>query len=185
MKHFCFVVILIASLFIFAEFVLAKENPDLPHFVAIEPWLARGGQPTEAGLRQLRDQGYKTIINFRTEKKWDQWERKRAEALGMNYIHMPWSVFWNPSPDLFDQFFDLIHDPSKQPVFYHCKHGQDRTGTMSFAYYFHDKGLSEKEAKEKAFEVVKPNLRYRWLVNRRIKFFLKQEALHAEMSAGK
>jgi protein tyrosine/serine phosphatase len=45
-------------------------------------------------------------------------------------------------------FFDVVLDPAKRPVFVHCAHGKDRTGTMCAVYRMEVDGWTP----EKAFE---------------------------------
>lgn len=44
------------------------------------------------------------------------------------------------------QFFDVVLDRAKQPVFFHCAHGRDRTGTMAAPYRIEIDGWTADEA---------------------------------------
>src|SRR5579883_3011382 len=41
------------------------SSVDLPQFHQVEPYLFRGGAPSDNGLKRLKDMGVKTIIDFR------------------------------------------------------------------------------------------------------------------------
>ena len=79
-----------------------KDFEDLPLFAPLNDWLYRGAQPTEKGLHELKEKGIRTVVNFRREKDWIEWERKEVESLGMKYVSLPWSI-WKPAkPALLD-----------------------------------------------------------------------------------
>ena len=39
-----------------------------------------------------------------------------------------------PTDEQVREFFTVVLDPARQPVFFHCAHGKDRTGTMAALY---------------------------------------------------
>jgi protein tyrosine/serine phosphatase len=43
-------------------------------------------------------------------------------------------------------FLKTVRDPSAQPVYFHCAHGKDRTGTMAAVYRMEVDGWSADEA---------------------------------------
>ena len=153
-----------------------KDSSDLPNFDALNEWLYRGAQPTGQGLRELKAKGIRTVVNFRDEPQWIEWEAKEVKALGMNYVSLPWSV-WKPvRPELLDQFFKALDNAENRPVFFHCHHGRDRTGVMATLALMRYQNLSEKEARNQALGKIRPHLRYRYFVNQKINFFLKEKA---------
>ena len=153
--------------------VFAKSE-DLPLFDSLNDWLYRGAQPTEAGIKELKQKGIHTVINFRNEDKWIKWEKEQVEKSGMKYVSLPWSITSSVKPELLDQFFETLDKPENRPVFFHCKHGRDRTGVMSTLAFMRYGNLSEKEARETALKTIRPNLRYSFFVNRKISFFIKK-----------
>ncbi|WP_163935086.1 sulfur transferase domain-containing protein [Paraferrimonas sp. SM1919] len=48
-----------------------------------------GGQPTKGDLTQLKQQGYKHVINLRSEGEQDWDEGQYVQSLGMNYHSLP------------------------------------------------------------------------------------------------
>jgi tyrosine-protein phosphatase SIW14 len=116
------------------------------HLVA--PGIVRGAQPTPEGLELLRECGVKTIINLRNEEVIVNREAADAERLGMRFVNIPLDVFVAPSAVAISDFMDTIHDPRNQPVFVHCQHGQERTGTMIGLYRIHHEGWSGGQAYE-------------------------------------
>ena len=120
--------------------------PGIPRFQAVTESLFRGGQPTEAGFRLLKQKGIKTVVNLREEND----EKTLVEKLGMTYVHLP-SNAWDPIPAAAIQtFFDVINDPSNHPVFVHCERGADRTGAMVGLFRIAFQGWDGKRAYQEA-----------------------------------
>src|SRR5262249_22794778 len=61
----------------------AKVKEDLPNFHEVHPFLYRSGEPTEAGLKKLKEMGVKTLIDLRapSERAFD--EKEAAKELGL------------------------------------------------------------------------------------------------------
>lgn len=112
----------------------AKPHPtkqNLPNFHKVHDYLYRGGEPNEAGLKELKQMGVKTVIDLRapTEKAIN--EKKIAKELGLKYINLPMSS----KPPTKSQVETLLStvDRAKEknePVMVHCAHGSDRAGCM-------------------------------------------------------
>jgi tyrosine-protein phosphatase SIW14 len=127
--------------------VLATPAPELgiDHAAKLAPGVYRGGQPTNADLVTLRDQGFRTVVNLRSQHS----ERHQVEALGMKAIEIPMRadiVCEAPSEAAVFKFLDTVLDPANQPVFIHCAHGCDRTGVMSAVYRMEVDHWSPEEA---------------------------------------
>jgi protein tyrosine/serine phosphatase len=111
--------------------------------------LYRGEQPTREGYALLKEKyGIRTIISFRTMHS----SKREVEALGMTYVAMPIhaGVTGSTPPDDEEirRFFETVLDPGKQPVYLHCAHGKDRTGTMAALYRIEVDGWTPGEAIE-------------------------------------
>ncbi len=111
----------------------AKVKEDLPNFHEVYPYLYRSGEPTEAGLKKLKDMGVKTLIDLRapSERAFD--EEKAAKDLDMKYIMLTMTSA-PPTNKQVETLLSTIKkakaDPSKASVLVHCAHGSDRTGCM-------------------------------------------------------
>ena len=154
--------------------VLAETSQDLPLFFEVNDWLYRGAQPTKKGLEELKAKGVRTVINFRDEPRWQEWEKKEVEALGMNYVGLPWSVWKGVKPELLDQLFEVLDRPENHPALIHCQHGRDRTNVMTVLSLMRYEKLTEDQARKAAFERVRPHLQYWFFVNQKIRFFLSK-----------
>lgn len=120
----------------------------LPNFFVVGPEMCRGGQPTERGLKLLKDAGVKTIINLRNESGMNTIEEHMVARIGLNYELVPLSPFRTPQSYEILRFLDIARDPDLQPVFVHCLHGMDRTGTMVFIYRMETGQMSYESAYE-------------------------------------
>ena len=125
-----------------------EDRPGLSHVAQMAPGLYRGAQPSADGFKALRDMGVKTVICFRSHHS----TKKEVEGLGMTALEMPLQadiVGSTPPTDLqVEQFFRTVLDPAKRPVYFHCAHGKDRTGTMAALYRIEVDGWTPEEAVE-------------------------------------
>jgi tyrosine-protein phosphatase SIW14 len=114
----------------------------------IHDGLYRGAQPDDGDLKALRDLGIKTIVNLRSNHS----ERKEAEALGFRFHDIPMhaDIFGSTPPDeaKLKRFFEIVLVPANQPVYFHCAHGKDRTGTLAAVYRIEIDGWTAEEAIE-------------------------------------
>jgi len=120
--------------------------PGIENFARVAPGLYRGGQPTLEGLQYLKAQGFKTVVTLRLYHS----EKEEVEAQGMTVVEIPLQgdIFGSSPPTEKDLklFFDTVLDPARQPVFIHCAHGKDRTGTMIALYRMEMEGWTAEEA---------------------------------------
>lgn len=107
----------------------------------------RGAQPTEKGMQELEKLGIKTIINLRSLHS----DRDEMEGTGLKYIHIRMEA-WDPKMDEVREFLRAATKPDNQPVFVHCLHGADRTGTMTAVYRMVIDGWSRKRAIDEMVE---------------------------------
>jgi protein tyrosine phosphatase (PTP) superfamily phosphohydrolase (DUF442 family) len=125
----------------------AKEVDRLvPNFGVVSSTLWRGGQPKDDGFFALKKAGVKTIINLRDGAGDIARERAIAEQLGLKYVSIPLSSFGKVSRDDFAKFLQVVEAPENQPVFVHCRQGQDRSGTMVAMYRIVDQGWTYARA---------------------------------------
>jgi protein tyrosine phosphatase (PTP) superfamily phosphohydrolase (DUF442 family) len=107
----------------------------IPNAGKVTDVLYRGAQPKEVGLSELKLLGITTIVDLRSEdRETIGWERKRAESMGMRFVHIPVNGWSPPSDEQVVQFLSLLHDHPGQKVFVHCHFGEDRTSVFVAAY---------------------------------------------------
>jgi len=113
---------------------ISKRLENLPRYQVVDTALVRGAQPSEQGLKLLKDGGVKTVINLRNNHTTVKDEEIVAKQLGLNYVSIPLDGIHKPSAAAIKQFLSVVQDHAAQPVFVHCEHGEDRTGVMVAIY---------------------------------------------------
>jgi endonuclease/exonuclease/phosphatase family metal-dependent hydrolase len=111
----------------------------------ITPTLLRGGRPGTAGLEALEERGFRTIVNLTH----DRVERREAGRLGLDYYELPVPAQpWLGAPTMTQlrEFFLLVTDSARQPLFFHCSGGHDRAGLMTALYRIEVEGWTNGEA---------------------------------------
>ncbi len=115
--------------------------PGLPNLHCVTPTLYRGAQPEPEGFAQLRRLGIKTVISLRSFHS----DRDACAATGLDYLQIDEKA-WHAEDEDLVTFLRATTDPARQPVFVHCQHGADRTGTMIAAYRIVIQGWSKDQA---------------------------------------
>lgn len=123
-----------------------------------------GPQPSADELQKLSQQGFKSVVNFRTDGEEEQplspqAEGEEVKSAGMEYLRIPVSMD-SMEPDLIDQFREKFPDLPK-PMFAHCKSGK-RAGAMVMMNVAVEHGMTGdqtlQKAKEMGFECDQPEL---------------------------
>ncbi|HEY9777997.1 MAG TPA: dual specificity protein phosphatase family protein [Planktothrix sp.] len=126
----------------------AVSEIDLPNFHAVSPGIYRGGQPSDMGFAWLKQLGVRTILNLREEKSQIRSEELIVLELGMKYVSVVLNPFIEPSEEQIQSCLDVLLAAGDEPVFVHCLHGMDRTGTVIGAHRM----VAEDWEKERAYE---------------------------------
>lgn len=123
--------------------------PGLDNVGRVAPGVLRGAQAGRDGYATLKQLGVKTVIDMRTTEN----EKAAVEAAGMKAIAVPIEMTRNGLKEKVDRVVALMADPANQPVYVHCRHGQDRTGIVVAAYRLKQQGwsLADAEAEMQAF----------------------------------
>jgi len=121
----------------------------IANFGKVNDGLYRGAQPKAAGIATLARLGIKTIINLRTTN--DVWkaEEAQARAQGITYTNVPLKGLGRPTRAQVAALLALIQT-LPPPVFVHCEHGCDRTGTIIACYRIRHDGWPDEAALEEA-----------------------------------
>lgn len=130
----------------------APNSKDLPNFYKVNARLYRGGQPTEAGIKELKRLGVKTVIDLRNNDDRARREGGWARAQGLKFINIPLNNWFGPHKTDIDAILRQIDIEGDQPVFVHCSRGSDRTGTVVAIYRITHNGWNDKRANAEAKE---------------------------------
>lgn len=130
-----------------AEWAQPVSMPGLPNLHKVSDILYRGAQPEPEGFANLKAMGIKTVVNLRSMHS-DEDEMEEAGMTGkLDYVHIKINTF-RPKEEHVIRFLRVMADPQRHPVFVHCKHGADRTGTMAAFYRIVFQGWSKQKALE-------------------------------------
>lgn len=124
-----------------AHWATPIQREGLPNLHQVTPTLYRGGQPTAAGMRQLKAMGVKTVINLRSFNS----DRDELGDTGLGYEHI-YMKAWHPEHEEIVRFLRIVTDKNRTPAFVHCQHGADRTGLMCAIYRVAVCGWTKEEA---------------------------------------
>ena len=150
------------------------------NFGQVNDLLYRGAQPDAAGIAALSRLGVKMIVNLRMASDvWNQ-EEAIARAHGILYTNIPLRGVGRPTDEQIVALLAIL-ETSTLPVYVHCQHGCDRTGTLIACYRIkHDKWTSE----EAMVEARKYGLsKFEWGMRRYVMSFRKSTAKEASPTA--
>jgi len=107
----------------------ATVDPALvPNYQLLRPGLAVAGKPSAEAVAQLKEQGFKTVIDLRTEAEGVADEKAAVEALGLRYVSVPVSAATLKSEDA-KAVAGILEDPAAGPVLLHCA-SSNRVGAV-------------------------------------------------------
>ncbi len=115
-------------------------------FHRVDDHVWRGAEPGVEGLRALAANGVKTVIDLRASEDRTDAEQKEAEELKIRYVNIPMSGIHAPDDADVAKALAVLNDASAWPVFVHCKHGVDRTGTVVACYRIEHDGWDNQKA---------------------------------------
>jgi uncharacterized protein (TIGR01244 family) len=127
-----------------------QKFEELPNFHQVNAILYRGAQPKTSGIQRLAQLGIKTVINLRDDDEREDTEAAEVRKAGMGYFNVPLGRLGRPSDEEMERVLALINAPENQPVFIHCAHGADRTGTVIACYRISRDGWTGEAAKKEA-----------------------------------
>jgi protein tyrosine phosphatase (PTP) superfamily phosphohydrolase (DUF442 family) len=119
---------------------------NIPNAARLAEGVYRGAQPDAKGLAALKAAGVRTLVTLRTG---GDDEDREARALGFEVVPLPIEARLEsepPSDEQVKRFFEVVLDPAKRPVYFHCAFGRDRTGTMAAIYRVEVDGWSNADA---------------------------------------
>lgn len=125
-----------------AEWAQRMSGPGLSNFFKVSDDLYRGAQPEAEGFATLEKMGIKTVVNLRFAHD----DRAMLPA-GNNFSY--YRINFDPfHPEMQDvrEFLKIVRNRANYPIFVHCQHGSDRTGTMVAVYRATVQGWTMEQA---------------------------------------
>ena len=122
----------------------------VPRFVVVNDRVARGGQPSGEGFRNLAAAGYRTVVDLQEKGDRSKDEKHLVEALGMKYLNVPMQGMKTPEDKHISKVLKALQNEKDGPVFVHCKRGADRTGVVLAVYRIEHDHWSNREALQEA-----------------------------------
>jgi protein tyrosine phosphatase (PTP) superfamily phosphohydrolase (DUF442 family) len=119
------------------------DLPGVSNFHKVSDDLYRGAQPTQEGMKKLKEMGIKTIVNLRSAHS----DINILKDIDLAYEQIPMKATKPKIEDMIS-FLDIVTDSNNTPVFVHCHYGADRTGTICAIYRIVVQGWSKNEAIE-------------------------------------
>jgi len=107
----------------------ALNLPGLPNAFKVTDNLYRGAQPTAEGFKELKKLGVKTVLCLRAFHT----DSELIAGTGLKYEEIPIKT-WHAEMEDVVRFLQVATDTNNLPLFVHCQHGADRTGTMVAVY---------------------------------------------------
>lgn len=117
------------------------ELEGVPNLFKVSAGLYRSAQPSETGMRKLKELGVKTVVNLRSFNS----DRDEIGDIGLGYEHI-YMKAWHPEEKELVRFLQIVTDEKRMPVLVHCQHGADRTGMMCAVYRIVVQGWTKDEA---------------------------------------
>ncbi len=152
------------------------EHPGLPNLHRVGPNLFRCAQPTEEGLRTAEKLGIKTVINLRGFHS----DKDEAKGTNLKTEHIRFNT-WNAKDEHVVRFLKIIADTNAGPFLIHCKHGADRTGTMTAIYRVAVQGWTKDDAIR---EMTKGGFGYHAIWRNLIRYLKKADVEALKKQAG-
>ena len=121
--------------------------------IKINERMTSSKQPSEEKIRDLKQQGFQTVVNLRAQGEEDmplspQEEGRLVHQMGMEYVHIPVSSKEGPKPEQVDRFREEV-ERRPAPIFVHCRRGK-RSGAFALMHEALKRGWSGEEAMTKA-----------------------------------
>jgi uncharacterized protein (TIGR01244 family) len=140
-----------------AEVPETADATAFPNYRLIRPGLAVAGQPTAAGLAELKAMGFKTVVNLRTEKEGAKDEALVVKAAGLTYVWVPVTVETLSQADA-DAVAKILDDPAAGPVLLHCATANRVGAVWALLRVRQGKTLEEAETEARTVGLESPAL---------------------------
>lgn len=142
---------------VLAEMPAAMDPASIPNYKVIRPGLAFGGQPSPEALKRLREMGFRTVVNIRTEQEGAREEGEVVRGQGLAFVWVPVTsgTFSLEDVEVVERVLD---DPAAAPVLLHCASGNRVAGVWGVIRARDGRTLEEVEADSRAAGLHSPSM---------------------------
>jgi len=134
----------------FAQIPESMEAALIAKYRVVRPGLATGGKPSPEALGRLKEQGFQTVVDLRTEAEGTAEEKQAVLAQGLRYVSVPISPATFSATDV-QAVAKVLNDPAAAPVLLHCT-SANRVGAV-WAVMQVQQGRSLEEAEAAGQEI--------------------------------
>ncbi len=124
-----------------ASWAVPVPNPALKNLFQVEPDLFRCAQPEEAGWKEIKRLGIRTVLNLRSGHA----DNATTLVPSVTFLQVPMRA-WNLREDRVLAALKVLVDGKNRPLLVHCQHGADRTGGVIAMYRIAVQGWSNEAA---------------------------------------
>jgi uncharacterized protein (TIGR01244 family) len=132
-----------------AEIPATVDAALIPAYHVIEPGVATAGQPSPEALARLKEMGFRTVVNLRTEQEGASQERPQVEAQGLRYVSVPVTPASLSLADV-EAVEKALAVAADRPVLLHCA-SSNRVGAV-WALIQARRGKSREQAEAAGVE---------------------------------
>ena len=101
--------------------VIKESVPGITNYARVESTVACAGAITKEVVPEIKEMGYKSIINLRLASEAGaniDTEAEAAKSVGITFVHIPYNAAM-PDPSVVDAFLKAITTPGVEPAFIH------------------------------------------------------------------
>jgi protein tyrosine phosphatase (PTP) superfamily phosphohydrolase (DUF442 family) len=101
--------------------VIKESVPGITNYARVESTVACAGAITMEVVPEIKQMGYKSIINLRLASEAGaniDTEAAAAKSAGITFVHIPFNAA-TPDPAVVDAFLKAITTPGVEPAFIH------------------------------------------------------------------
>lgn len=111
--------LILAMLAAGGELPATMDPAAIPNYQLLRPGLAVAGKPSAPALAKLKEQGFKTVIDLRSENEGLAEEKASVESQGLRYVSVPMTAQSFSLADAL-KVKGVLEDPASGPVLLHC-----------------------------------------------------------------
>ena len=121
---------------------------DIPNARTPFEGVLTGGQPIPEQIEEMKQAGYRTIVNLRPAHEMNDWdEAKSVSSLGMTYVSIPVAGGAGLTDEAVERLYEVVNNQNNYPLVVHCASG-NRVGALFALMAARKQGKSAQEAIE-------------------------------------